>query len=313
MFAVRDRPARSVVGFILAVAVAALTPAPAQAQDHYPLMTALDNSDIIFNQLEEGISDYYVAVQNGKPIPPLAIYAYNTRKGDDLFGLAARVGMPYDTIATLNRLSKPMTFPPGTHLLLPDVPAIFVPTDPASELEYLMASWRSDSSADRGTVRVFQAGAWRSYLYFPGEQFHPLERAYFLGILFRFPLPKGVITSPFGMRVDPFTHTEMFHSGIDIGAPWGTDVYAARGGVVEAATTDREYGNYIILRHDDGYQTVYGHLSRILVELNQRVTSGMIIGKVGSTGMSTGPHLHFEIRRNGKPEDPLPLLPKGGR
>jgi len=113
------------------------------------------------------------------------------------------------------------------------------------------------------------------------------------------------------MRVDPFTRQIAFHSGIDLAAPWGTDVYAARSGRVAEVGRDDTYGNYILLDHAGGYQTLYGHLSRILVRLHQEVTSGMIIGKVGSSGMSTGPHLHFEIRFRGRPEDPAPLLPMG--
>ena len=188
---------------------------------------------MVFDQLEQGISDYYYDVQNAKPVPPVAFFHYSTRKGEDLFGLASRVNLPYDTIATLNRLAQPVTFPPGTNVLLSNIPGIFVPLDPASELEYLMASWRNGGPGASQRIVTFENGIRQDFLFFPGELFHPVERAYFLGVLFRFPLPKGAITSRFGMRVDPFTHMEMFHSGVDIAGPWGTDVYAARGGVVE--------------------------------------------------------------------------------
>lgn len=281
-------------------------------QERYPVIHNLDTSDIIFRQLEEDISQYYVDVQNGRNPPPLVVYAYYTKKGEDLFGLAARCNLPYDTIATLNRLSSAITFAPGRLLLLASTPGLFVPLRPGSELEYLMASWRRASREARTEVTVFRDSRRESYFFYPGQRFHPVERAYFLGILFRFPLPKGVITSPFGMRRDPFTHLESFHPGIDIAAPYGTDVFAARGGYVQQIGTDRELGNYIMLRHDGGYESLYAHLSVVLVQLNERIASGMIIGEVGSTGMSTGPHLHFEILRNGRPEDPLPLLPKGG-
>lgn len=281
-------------------------------QERYPVIHNLDISDIIFRQLEEDISQYYFDVQNGRNPPPLVIFAYHTKEGDDLFDLAARCNLPYDTIATLNGLSSATTFSPGTLLLLASTPGLFVPLQPASELEYLMASWRRASGQARTAVNVYRGTRRESFFFYPGQRFHPVERAYFLGIFFRFPLPKGVITSPFGMRRDPFTHLESFHPGIDIAAPYGTDVFAARGGYVQKVGTDRELGNYIMLRHEGGYESLYAHLSDVLVRLNERVASGMIIGKVGSTGMSTGPHLHFEILRNGRPEDPLPLLPKGG-
>jgi murein DD-endopeptidase MepM/ murein hydrolase activator NlpD len=281
------------------------------ADNHYPRIEHLDSSDIIFRQMQSDIGEYYIAAQAAKRPPVLEFFSYTVPKGQDLFGLAAQVSLPYDCIATLNRIDAPGPIPVGTQLVLPNIPGIFVPIHPRSELEYLMASWRQPDDPGAMQVSVYTASGLQSYLFFPGVRFHPVERGYFLGVLFRFPLPHGVITSPFGMRIDPFTHTEMFHSGVDIGAPEGTEVYAARGGVVEQIGNDREYGNFILIRHEGGYETLYGHLSAVLVRLNDRVTSGMIIAKVGSTGMSTGPHLHFEIRRNGRPEDPLPLLPKG--
>jgi len=86
-------------------------------------------------------------------------------------------------------------------------------------------------------------------------------------------------------------------------------VQAARDGLVEQAGFDPVLGNVVVVGHEGGYQTVYGHLRVILVALNQPVRSGMIIGEVGSTGRSTGSHLHFEVRRKGSSRDPLPLLP----
>ena len=89
------------------------------------------------------------------------------------------------------------------------------------------------------------------------------------------------------------------------------EVHAARDGQVVQAGIDPVLGNVVVLAHEGGYQTVYGHLRVILVALNQQVRSGMIIGEVGSTGRSTGAHLHFEVRRKGSSRDPLPLLPPG--
>ena len=311
MFADRERRHRTAYRLLLLLFLAGSS-ASLSAQTHYPLIHHLDISDIVFRQLQEDISSYYVAIQTGKSPPPLLFYSYVAHKGDDLFGLAARLNVPYDSIATLNGISHQETFTSDTLLLIANIPGIFVPARPTTELEYLMASWRRETLGQGTPVTLSRASGRETFYFYPGQRFHPVERAFFLGILFQFPLPKGVITSPFGMRLDPFTHQESFHSGIDIGAPYGTEVFAARGGYVAKIGDDREYGNYILLQHQGGYQTLYGHLSAVLVQLNQQVASGMIIGKVGSTGMSTGPHLHFEIRRNGRPEDPLPLLPKGG-
>lgn len=118
----------------------------------------------------------------------------------------------------------------------------------------------------------------------------------------------GTITSPFGWRSNPFGGAPEFHQGLDIAAPTGTTVTAAAGGTVVMAQWYGGYGNYIAIDHGGGYSTGYGHLSAIYVSVNQAVQRGQAIGAVGSTGESTGPHLHFEIRINGKAVDPAPRL-----
>lgn len=114
----------------------------------------------------------------------------------------------------------------------------------------------------------------------------------------------GPVTSGFGYRTHPLLRYRRMHSGIDIGAPSGSPVYAAADGEVYFASWRGGYGQCIILLHGSGMQTLYGHLSSIHVSSGQRVRRGQRIGAVGSTGLSTGPHLHFELRRNGVPVNP---------
>ena len=151
-------------------------------------------------------------------------------------------------------------------------------------------------------------------MFFPGSTFLASERSFFLVAGFRFPLPKGVISSGFGMRTDPFNrHVIRFHPGIDIAAPLGTPIFAARGGRVISAEWSDAYGNYVLVLHDNGWESLYGHMSKILVSHGQIVETGEVLGRVGSTGISTGPHLHFEIRRHGVAENPLDLLARRTR
>lgn len=118
----------------------------------------------------------------------------------------------------------------------------------------------------------------------------------------------GTITSPFGWRPNPFGGGPEFHQGLDIAAPSGTTVTAAAAGTVIMAQWYGGYGNYILIDHGGSYSTGYGHLSAIYVSVGQSVQRGQAIGAVGSTGQSTGPHLHFEVRIAGKPVDPAPRL-----
>ncbi|SEQ07976.1 M23 family metallopeptidase [Piscibacillus halophilus] len=122
------------------------------------------------------------------------------------------------------------------------------------------------------------------------------------------PADTDVVTSEFGYRSDPFTSTESFHSGIDLAGPLGTEIYATGDGVVEIAGHEGSYGQSILINHRDSYQTRYSHLSRILVSRGDKVKQGQLIGLMGSTGRSTGVHLHYEIIKDGERVDPYPFM-----
>jgi murein DD-endopeptidase MepM/ murein hydrolase activator NlpD len=125
----------------------------------------------------------------------------------------------------------------------------------------------------------------------------------------RFQIPvQGRLGSAFGMRFHPVLHEMKMHSGQDFPAPTGTPITAAANGVVVSARYMRGYGNCIILNHGGGIATVYAHCSRMMVSVGDQVTRGQHIGNVGSTGMTTGPHLHFEVQVNGHAVNPLGWL-----
>lgn len=124
---------------------------------------------------------------------------------------------------------------------------------------------------------------------------------------FAFPA-RGRLSSRFGMRVHPITHRYKLHTGDDIAAPEGSPILAARGGRVLWAGWKKAYGNTVIVDVGGGKTILYGHASRLNVSAGQPVSAGQQIGNVGSTGWSTGPHLHFEVRQNGRPIDPTAML-----
>lgn len=122
------------------------------------------------------------------------------------------------------------------------------------------------------------------------------------------PTPSRRITSSFGYRTDPFTGKSAFHAGIDIGGNVGDPVYAAAAGKVTTVQKDGSRGNYIIIQHPGGLETWYMHLSSAAVKVGDTVLKGGTIGRLGNTGRSTGPHLHFQVMKQHQPVNPLPYV-----
>lgn len=114
------------------------------------------------------------------------------------------------------------------------------------------------------------------------------------------------IASGFGSRIDPVYKVSKFHAGLDFSAPQGTPIYATADGRVKSTSHDAGgYGNHVVINHGYGYETLYGHMVRIKVRAGQHVNRGEVIGWVGNTGKSTGPHCHYEVHKNGRPVDPV--------
>lgn len=152
-----------------------------------------------------------------------------------------------------------------------------------SEVRALFASWRQDERQRRGEMAI------------PSLQ----------------PVEGYRLTSSFGTRSDPFRRGRRMHNGLDMAAPTGTPIYATADGIVGRAQWLGGYGKYVEINHGGEIQTRYAHLSRILVEPGARVTRGQLIGRMGSTGRSTGSHLHYEVRIAGRPVNPMPFLTSG--
>jgi hypothetical protein len=124
----------------------------------------------------------------------------------------------------------------------------------------------------------------------------------------RSPVNAAYNSSSFGWRLDPFSGRMAFHEGLDFTSQIGTPIYAAAGGIVTTAEQTPDYGKIIKIDHGAGMETRYAHASELMVKAGDRVEKGQLIAKVGSTGRSTGPHLHFEVRLNGAPLDPRKYL-----
>jgi murein DD-endopeptidase MepM/ murein hydrolase activator NlpD len=128
-----------------------------------------------------------------------------------------------------------------------------------------------------------------------------------MGLPSRWPV-RGAVNSEFGKRASPWTKEPEFHSGMDIAADRGTPVKAPAAGTVQHAGSGAEYGLYVMIDHDNGVRTLYGHLSKILVQRGQRIERGAVVGLTGNTGRSSGPHLHYEVYIRGQAVNPRAYL-----
>ena len=279
----------------------------------YPELRVLTRDDPLFVQLQAELDAWYRLSQDRyTPVAerpaPLAIFSYRRRTGEDLFSLNARLNLPYDSLVTLNAAASRAEFDALDRVLIPTRPGLFVTDPPATALEDMMLSSRVERGLTHERIVVQRGSRAAGLWFFPGESFNAVERAYFLKILYDFPIVRGTITSRYGSRADPFTGHPAFHNGIDIGAAEGTPVHAARDGAVAEVGTSAILGTYVVITHPGAWQTVYGHLSSSAVAEGATVRTGSLIGAVGSTGKATGPHLHFEVRRKGSAVDPFPLL-----
>ncbi len=255
-------------------------------------------------------------------IPPADGTTVVAAPGDSLASLAARAGASAAKLAEVNGLTPGAPLEPGTSVLLPagagaapgphpssarpatPAPSTGSPATPApGAAPPASAAAVERPSADPATARErLRAGADRVLL----AAVLRLPTVTFARRTFEPPL-HGRVSSAFGWRTLSVNGNH-FHAGVDLAAPFGTAVHAARDGTVAKAGWGGSYGYVVYLDHGDGTQTRYAHLSRIDVRVGQALRQGDVLGRVGSTGASTGPHLHFELRFDGRAVDPLAYL-----
>jgi murein DD-endopeptidase MepM/ murein hydrolase activator NlpD len=237
------------------------------------------------------------------------VQEYELQPGDTLLGLAFRFDLNMDTIVSFNQIEDVRLMRVGEVYEIPNRDGILYTVRQGDALSSIARRYDVDVNAildaNDMTSSAISPG---EVLFVPEARMDETELKLILGELFLYPM-RGAFTSGFGMRNDPFTGIRRMHYGVDWSARMGTPVRAARAGrVAHIETQLGNYGKFIILRHPGGYQTLYAHLDSFSVSVGQYVTQGQVIGRMGNTGRSTGPHLHFSIIRNGAFVDPMEYL-----
>ncbi|GMO60153.1 MAG: M23 family metallopeptidase [Treponemataceae bacterium] len=241
--------------------------------------------------------------------------AYRVKKGDMISTLAEKNGISQDTLISVNKIKNSRALQVGDYLKIPSASGVLhTVRQDGDTIKTIAAKYEV---APEKTVQLngialeapLKAGV---SLFVPDAELDWMTRQEINGDLFVRPLRNSFAyySSYFGWRKSPFTGARSYHSGVDMVARGGTGtpIYAAMDGQVIAAGWDNTYGNFVKISHHSGYVTLYGHMSVITTATGKFVGTGTMIGKVGSTGLSTGPHLHFTVFKNGRTVNPLSLL-----
>ncbi|MGL1891879.1 MAG: LysM peptidoglycan-binding domain-containing M23 family metallopeptidase [Spirochaetaceae bacterium] len=247
------------------------------------------NSDVLFKQVQAEITENSRRLNQNKSHLPLQFFTYKIKKIDTLFSVASRFNLPYDSIASLNKIDNQLFFKAFKTIMIPSCSGLFTDS-------------RTNDKAE--IIKIDEI----KYYFTPGQRFTGDKRLNFLITPFRSPLSDMIVTSGFGLRENPFTKKNEFHSGLDLKATYGSKIFTPYDGIISNIGYSDFYGNYLIILHPNGYSSHYYHLEKILIAEKIKVNKGDYVAQTGNSGKSTGPHLHFEIHLDGEPVNPSILL-----
>lgn len=238
----------------------------------------------------------------------LQTQTYTLKKGDMLTSVAKQFNVTLGTLISFNGIKNVRHVGLGTTLVIPNTDGVLYTAVAGDSLSGISRTsnipYEKILEANALPTPVITPG---QKVFLPGATLSTWDLKQASGELFIYPV-RGYITSRFGTRRDPFTGVRTFHNGVDLANALGTPVRASMAGTVTDTGYNSAYGNYIVINHEGGFQTLYGHLRAFNVKVGQYVDQGQFIGQMGSTGYSTGSHTHFSIFKWHKALNPLNYL-----
>jgi len=234
---------------------------------------------------------------------------YEVKKGDTLSEIADQFDVSLDTLISINGFTSAKALKPNQLLKVPDQSGIIYVAPKASTVQEIADSYNINAD------RIIDANGLLSAsipsgkpIFLPDVRLPAAKLREIAGTLFQWPV-RGRLTEWFGWRKDPFTGRRSFHNAVDIAAPYGSAIIAPMDGRVLETGYSPILGKYVMMTHSGGWKTLFGHMSEVLVKEGQYVSQGRTLGRIGTTGYSTGPHVHFEVIKNGSFVNPLNYLP----
>ncbi|WKC77831.1 peptidoglycan DD-metalloendopeptidase family protein [Borreliella turdi] len=239
----------------------------------------------------------------------LKVFEHKIKPGETLSHIAARYQITSETLISFNEIKDVRSIKPNSVIKVPNMKGIVYVVKKNDSISSIASAYNvpkvdilDSNNLDNEVLFLGQK------LFIPGGRLPKDFLKEVLGETFIYPV-QGVITSGYGYRPDPFTRVISFHNGIDIANLANTPIKASREGIVVTVGFNAGgYGKYVVISHSNGFQTLYAHLNSFAVKVGEKVSRGAVIGYMGSTGYSTGNHLHFTIFKNGKTENPMKYL-----
>ncbi len=267
----------------------------------------IDNREVVRLSMISVPEDLFLDLPEDAP-RRIAFSLYEVVKGDTISGIAQRFDLKQDTIISFNQVERARQLSIGTVLRIPNKDGLLHTATGSETLAKIAEKYEVTLEGllqdNPGTPDLPEPDR---ELFVAGGRLSSVELRRVWGELFRYPT-RGWISSSFGYRPDPFSGIRKFHNGLDIANFTGTSIIAALDGRVIATGYNESAGNFVMMSHVSGYQSLYMHMDAIQVRKGQWVVEGQKIGTMGNTGYSTGSHLHFSIFRWGKPINPLTLM-----
>lgn len=277
------------------------------------ILTAAMNNFVFEEPIDEFDANGNLSLESISPLVtlPVSFTDYTVKSGDSISSISKKFNLTnISTLIAVNNIGNVRALAVGQKLKIPSIDGIVHTVTSGNSLALIAAKYSvsvesildvNDMDSD-----LIKKG---DKLFIPGGKLDSdtLKRA--LGELFMNPLAVSYrVSSAYGYRADPFTGVKSFHTGVDFAVSQGTTIRASMSGKVATAGWNNVYGNYVIISHGNGYQTLYAHMQNYTVKTGQNVNQGERIGYVGSTGYSTGPHLHFSVYKNSKLIDPNTVI-----
>jgi hypothetical protein len=255
-------------------------------------ISSLEYSDPLILRQRLEVKENLQYTSKGMIVEPV-FRKYRLHKKDTFFSVMTKTMLDHDTLSSINQLSSLWDVDPGEVWIIPNVRGIASQGD----REHLAKKYKVNPE------NIHEIPGRKKFYFIVGRSFPQSEKNFFNLTAFLRPVA-GLVSSTYGTRKDPFSSKNKFHKGIDIACAMGTSIIAASSGKIIFAGQKGAYGNLIIIEHANGYRTLYGHLSSFQVKSGDKVRRGQLIALSGNTGRTTGPHLHFEVSRKGRPTKP---------